>query len=47
MSRDPVCNMEVDEEKAKFVSEVAGKKTYFCSVNCKSFFDRNTCVFGL
>jgi YHS domain-containing protein len=46
MSKDPVCNMAVDEEKAQFVSEVAGKKAYFCSVHCKSFFDRNRGVFG-
>ena len=46
MFKDPVCNMMVDEKKAKFVSESGGKKIYFCSAACKSQFDANPKKFG-
>ena len=32
--KDPVCGMEVDEKKAKFMLVKDGKKYYFCSKNC-------------
>lgn len=38
---DPVCNMEVDPDTAKHVSEIDGEKTYFCSSHCKDKFDSN------
>ena len=39
MAIDPVCNMEVDTEKGEFESTYAGKKFYFCSLDCKDEFD--------
>ncbi len=45
MFKDPVCNMMVDEKKAKFVSE-SGKKIYLCSAACKSQFDANPKKYG-
>lgn len=41
MQRDPVCGMMVDENRAKFRSEHDGKFFYFCSLGCKSAFDRD------
>ncbi|HZB00190.1 MAG TPA: YHS domain-containing protein [Nitrososphaera sp.] len=41
MLKDPVCNMIVDEKTAKYVSEVEGVKTYFCSAACKSEFEED------
>jgi YHS domain-containing protein len=41
MAIDPVCGMEVDEEKAQYVSEYQGKKYYFCSPGCKADFDND------
>ena len=34
MATDPICGMEVDEHKAKFMLVRNGKKHYFCSKNC-------------
>jgi YHS domain-containing protein len=33
MARDPICNMEVDEQTAEF------KSHYFCSEECKEQFE--------
>lgn len=41
MAIDPVCKMEVDENKAAATSEYRGKKYYFCAVGCKKAFDRD------
>jgi YHS domain-containing protein len=41
MAIDPVCGMEVEEKKAKYVSEYDGKKYYFCAAGCKKEFDKN------
>jgi YHS domain-containing protein len=41
MAIDPVCKMEVDENKAAATSEYEGKKYYFCSLGCKKAFDQN------
>jgi len=38
---DPVCGMEVDTEKAKFVAAYKGKVYYFCSQHCKKKFEAN------
>jgi YHS domain-containing protein len=46
MFKDPVCNMMVDEKKAKFISEVGGKKVYLCSAMCKGEFDSNLKKYG-
>lgn len=39
--RDPVCNMEVDQQNAAGRSEYQGRTYYFCSQDCKSKFDQN------
>jgi YHS domain-containing protein len=39
MTKDPVCNMEVDEAKAEFESQYGGRKYYFCSEQCKKAFE--------
>ncbi len=41
MAIDPVCKMEVKENKAAATSEYKGKKYYFCAVGCKKAFDQN------
>jgi YHS domain-containing protein len=46
MFKDPVCNMMVEEKKAKYVSEVGTKKVYLCSSICKSAFDDNPMRYG-
>jgi len=35
MAKDPVCNMNVDEKSAKYISEIKGNKVYLCSSACK------------
>jgi len=40
MAKDPVCNMEVDEEKAKATTTHKGKTYYFCAKACKERFER-------
>jgi len=39
MTKDPVCQMDVDETQTKFKSDYAGLKFYFCSEECKDTFD--------
>ena len=39
MAKDPVCGMEVDEEKAAATSEHEGQTYYFCALGCKKAFD--------
>ena len=39
--RDPICNMEVDEQNAAGESQYQGKTYYFCSEGCKEEFDQN------
>jgi YHS domain-containing protein len=41
MAIDPVCKMEVEEDKAAATSEYKGRKYYFCAVGCKRAFDEN------
>jgi YHS domain-containing protein len=41
MAKDPVCGMEVNEERADYTSEYKGKKYYFCAPGCKKHFDEN------
>src|SRR3989344_4034922 len=38
MAIDPICGMEVDEKKAKFMLVKDGKENYFCSKNCYNKF---------
>ncbi len=41
MAVDPVCDMQVDEEKAAATSEYRGKTYYFCAPGCKKAFDQD------
>jgi YHS domain-containing protein len=41
MEMDPVCNMEVNEQMAKYRSVYKGKTYYFCAPGCKVTFDEN------
>ena len=38
---DPVCGMQVDEQRAAGKSEHEGQTYYFCSTGCKTKFDQN------
>lgn len=40
MAKDPVCGMDVDENKAAGTTEYNGKKYYFCSPACKAKFEK-------
>ena len=41
MVTDPVCKMQIDENKAAAKSEYQGKTYYFCAPICKTKFDRD------
>ena len=36
---DPVCKMNLDNNKTNFSSEYQGRKYYFCSQNCLNKFN--------
>lgn len=40
MTKDPVCLMDVQEDKAVATSTYNGKTYYFCSHMCKERFDK-------
>jgi YHS domain-containing protein len=39
MTTDPVCGMRVDEKRAEFQTQFAGKKYFFCSEECRKEFE--------
>jgi YHS domain-containing protein len=41
MAKDPVCGMDVEEQKAAGTSQYQGRSYFFCSKSCKEKFDRN------
>ncbi|HZK66829.1 MAG TPA: YHS domain-containing protein [Chloroflexota bacterium] len=41
MAKDPVCGMTIDEKSAAGKSEYQGQTYYFCSLGCKSAFDKD------
>ena len=41
MARDLVCNMEVDEETARWTSDYKGQTYYFCAPGCKASFEKD------
>jgi Cu+-exporting ATPase len=41
MATDPVCKMQVNEQKAAGTSEYKGQTYYFCAAVCKRKFDEN------
>ncbi|HKQ74693.1 MAG TPA: YHS domain-containing protein [Blastocatellia bacterium] len=40
MQTDPVCGMQVDDQKATAKSQFQGTNYYFCSNECKRKFDQ-------
>lgn len=40
MTKDPVCGMVVDEKTAAATASYGGRTYYFCSVGCKSKFEK-------
>jgi len=40
MTKDPVCQMSVDEKKAAATSVYKEKTYYFCAKGCKEKFDK-------
>ena len=38
--KDPVCRMEIDNEKAKGSAQHMGRLFYFCSESCKKKFEK-------
>lgn len=40
MAKDPVCGMEVDEDRAKHRYQYKGKLFYFCTERCKESFEQ-------
>jgi P-type Cu+ transporter len=46
LHKDPLCGMMVDDAKAKWTSEHAGKAYYFCAAVCKQRFDANPARFA-
>jgi len=45
MARDVVCDMEVDEKKAKYRSNYGGRTYYFCCERCKDIFEKDPTKF--
>jgi len=41
MVKDPVCGMEIDENKAKHKTQHGGETYYFCASACKETFEKN------
>jgi YHS domain-containing protein len=41
MATDPVCKMNVDENKAAAKYDYKGKTYYFCAVGCKEAFSKD------
>ena len=41
MARDPVCGMQVNEDRGAGTSEYQGQTYDFCSTSCKRQFDQN------
>jgi len=40
MAKDPVCNMEVNENEAAATSTYKDTTYYFCAAGCKTAFDK-------
>lgn len=46
MTKDPVCNMMINEQNVEHMSEINGKKVFLCSMACKNKFDKNPKKYG-
>ena len=44
-AKDPVCGMSVDPGSAKWSSEHAGAKYYFCGRGCKDSFEKDPAAY--
>lgn len=44
---DPICQMEVNVDQAKFISEFEGQMVYFCCAGCKQKFDAEPLAYPL
>lgn len=40
-TKDPVCGMEIEEQRAAAKVQHQGRTYYFCSEHCKSVFEKN------
>ncbi len=40
-AKDPVCGMQVDQEKTAATSVYKGNTYYFCNPGCKAHFDKD------
>jgi YHS domain-containing protein len=40
MAKDPVCGMNVDENKTEWTTVYKGKTYYFCWVTCRESFEK-------
>ncbi len=40
MAKDPVCKLDVDENKAAATTVYKGKTYYFCAQGCKTRFEK-------
>jgi Cu+-exporting ATPase len=40
MAKDPICGMNVDENKTAVTAEYKGKTYYFCCTGCKEKFEK-------
>ena len=40
-AKDPVCGMQVNQEKASATSVYRGETYYFCKSGCKAHFDKD------
>jgi len=45
IAKDPVCGMEVDDERAPAKTRFGGATRYFCSVTCKMAFDQSPATY--
>ncbi len=46
MVKDPVCNMEIEKEKASGTCDYKGKTYYFCSESCKTNFEKDPLAYA-
>ena len=46
MVRDPVCNMEINEQEAEHFIEYQERTYFFCSEGCKGEFQRHSEDYG-
>ena len=40
IAKGPICNMNVGEDTAKYISKLNGQKVYYCREKCKETFEK-------